>query len=747
MRYILLIMVVGWCINLGAFHSAEQIAHYTEQHLEEPEYDYATWLDTDYSTFRKQSRPSFFDNVKHFFGFSNYHFIKSSAALKALEEINQQRASHENSHYALSVTCAQNSQWYVYGNLAGALHSLQEYIQWLIDQGLLTNELVITKPNVFLLFNGNAVDKGPYNLETLLVIIALMKANPQQVFYCKGEHETNKYWHDFGLMREVKALANKNSLLLSRLIDSIDTFFSTLPLALFISTKTKPEDVIRISYFGREDELYNIIDPIVPEQPCTGLTISSIDLSQKASAQDATTSDVRAVIMGDRPYEPRAFSGLGMLGQDMGATVWSVLSSPIIAHQTFLNFNYDAFALLNVSDSIDTSTITLYRQARPDRAGFTELKTHNIVSRFSPDSPYFNNHKEPIKIGSTMALIRGWPVLGQHIKRGISVRVTQQNEQGGIDGHPIRFFVYNDDHIPNNTRTLVYNMVQKGIDIFGLGMGSANLGVYKDLLREKKVISLFPVTGAPQFRTAENDGIIFLRPSYALESKLLVRYLVQEYGIRKFAFFYQDDVYGTGPLQGAHKALQELGINDWIDIPYTRGATDLSVEAKKIKQEQPEALGFFSVAQQTQDLIRQIGVDSLASVKLFAISPLADESFRAFINQLGLQVTYSSAVPNPTQSDLVIAQEYREQMNKNNYSYDTASFESYIAVSIIIEMFKDMQPPFTKEKLLEKIISLKDYPFKGLVLTYDPQERDLSQPVWIETESDKPWIKYSKELS
>jgi len=720
---------------------------YSEKHIEEPEFDNATWLDTDYSSFRKQSYNSFFNSVKEFFGIKTNIFVKSNVVVTALNEINEQRKDLLHSRSTISITCADNSNWYIYGNIAGALHSLNQYIQWLISQELLTENFALTKPNVFLVFNGNAVDKGPYNLETLLVIIALIHANPDQVFYCKGEHETDKYWHDFGLMREIKALAHSNKKLLVTIIDTIDSFFSTLPLALFISTTNKPNDIMRISYYGREDEMQNIHDPIArTDEFCKQLTIQTNDISNNSLSKNQPHVDMRAIIMGDRPYEPRAFSGLGLLGQDMGATVWSVLSSPIIAHQTFLQFNYDAFALLSITDSIDSSTLSLYRQARPERTGFELYKTHNVVSRFTSDSPYFSQPpKEPIKIGSTMALIRGWPVLGQHIKRGITVRVTQQNENGGINGHPLRFYIYNDDHSPNLTRSLVYDMVNKGIDIFGLGMGSANLGVYKDLLSEKKVISLFPVTGAPQFRTPENEGILFLRPSYAQEAQLLINYLVKEYGIRKFAFFYQDDVYGTGPLEGAHKALKALGITEWIDIPYTRGATDLRVEAKKIKQEQPEALGFFSVSQQTQDLIRQIGVDTLASVKLFAISPLADEAFRSFIKQLGLHVTYSSAVPNPTQSELEIAQEYRDQMDKNNYPYDTASFESYIAVSIMIDMLQKMEPPYTKEKILAELQKLRNYPFKGLVLTFDAQEQDLSQPIWIETETNKPWIKYQKQ--
>ena len=265
------------------------------------------------------------------------------------------------------------------------------------------------------------------------------------------------------------------------------------------------------------------------------------------------------------------------------------------------------------------------------------------------------------------------------------------------------------------------------------------------MFKTKDIAVLFPVTGTSQFRKPELKGVVHFRGTYTDEVEALVETLISEYGVKKLALFYQDDAYGKGPFQAAQKILQKHGITKLIELPYTRAAVDFSKQATKIKQEQPEAIGFFSTAQATQELIRQTGIETLANKKLFGISFLGEESFRRFIKKKGLSVLFGAVVPNPRTSTLPIVQEYRNIMDKNNYPYDLFSLEAYITTSILVEISKDIEPPITAQKILKKLESLHHYPYKGLTLTFDPYTRSLARYIWLETGNEEEWMK--KEIT
>jgi len=117
------------------------------------------------------------------------------------------------------------------------------------------------------------------------------------------------------------------------------------------------------------------------------------------------------------------------------------------------------------------------------------------------------------------------------------------------------------------------------------------------------------------------------------------------------------------------------------------------------------------------------------------------QAFQKFLQDRGVNFLPTSVVPDPFTSDLEIAREHRERMKARGLSPTTNSLEGYIAAELFVDAVKHLDPPFTKEKMLGYFESLKDYKFKGLSLTFNPQRRDLSQHVWLRTFEGK-WIIY-----
>ena len=76
--------------------------------------------------------------------------------------------------------------------------------------------------------------------------------------------------------------------------------------------------------------------------------------------------------------EPKGIPGLGLLDQEGGAMTWAILSAPIMPYQTYYNFFYDAFGVIDVTIPITDSTITLYNQNINKKDGFKKNVPLNL---------------------------------------------------------------------------------------------------------------------------------------------------------------------------------------------------------------------------------------------------------------------------------------------------------------------------------------------------------------------------------
>jgi hypothetical protein len=61
------------------------------------------------------------------------------------------------------------------------------------------------------------------------------------------------------------------------------------------------------------------------------------------------------------------------------------------------------------------------------------------------------------------------------------------------------------------------------------------------------------------------------------------------------------------------------------------------------------------------------------------------------------------------------------------------TFEGFINSSILAMSLENIEPPFTKEKILAELESIRNLNFKGLKLNFNPETRELSNHVWIDT--------------
>ena len=591
-----------------------------------------------------------------------------------------------------------DSNVYVWGNLHGSLHTLVRSLDWLHKQNIISQELIISKPDTYFVFYDSVLYDSVYGLETLLLVGLLQERNPQSVIYVKDSYEQKNNWQNHTLQIQLQEILGYKFHITKDLNYAINNFF---------------------------DSLVKHVDFITP----SGTTLSITTDSQLRIKHDTLTSQSVAIGTMHGPVKYLKQPGIYLLEQQYGIPTWLVVSTSNTTADT------GGFAVINLASSIAQSTISFLQK---NDEQFEQTQQFNLVTGGNPGIT--TTISNPVTFGSTMSLDLGVPAMGKSVQSGILAYINQINQSGGIDNKLVKLVVLNDNYIPYLARQNIEKLLKEAIDTIILPIGSPTLTAYLDLVEQQKIAVLFPITGSAEFRKPTLTNLINYRASYGDEMSVVVDYLVKEFGLRKFAFFYQDDAFGKSALGPAHQALQKHGITEWVDIPYTRGSVLLQEQVTKIKELQPEALGLLSTANSTKELIRLIGVNNLTGTKLFGVSFLGEETFRYFTHSAGLSVIYGAVVPNPHTSNLPIVTEYRAAMDALKNRYNNFSLEAYICGAILADVISTLTKPITKEKIIKALEALNHHNVKGIPLTFNPNTRTISSNVWIETGKTDKWI-------
>lgn len=734
----LLILVSSYYSFVSAFTLTE-IEEYAARVAEFPKADIISWYATDYTSYNYTIMPNPVFRIINKLGFFNDNFtpMQFRRLLKSnLERITQQGT---NNTLVTTITCNEPCRWFVWSSLFAAFHSLVRSLSYLHEQKIIDDDLKIVDPSYYFVFHGDAIDRGPYSMQVLIVILALTEKNPHQVFYVEGTHESRNNWRNHSLAWQVSQFSNAYHLKTAKLLDLMSTYFATLPHSLLINTVAEPKNILLFNSKGLNSNWPELVSLkyITPQTP--GITYHS---TSTVSESEKDTLAIQAVIQTDNWKQPRALDGLGLLDQSYGATAWAVFSSPTEVHRTHLKFNYDAFAVIDIADTLSHSTITLYNRSldQVDNV-FTQHEPYNILTQRM--GKLATALEENITLGSSMSLFQGVPVMGRASKLGVSLAINNANRTNFIDNIHIRLDIRNDNYTPNLARQNINTFLNDAITSLILTpIGSPTLAAYRDLIVQDKILVLFPVTGGSQFHQPELKGIVHLCGTYKDEVQALMEHIIKEYQITDFAFFYQDDDYGQGPLQTAHEIIEQNSLTKSLDLGYIRGNIDFYEQIQKIKSSQVESIGFFATSQAAMEFIRQLGMEGISNKILFGISFLADHSFRYFMKRRGLNILLGARVPNPNTSQLPIVQEYRAAMDEYNYLYDVFSLECYMATQFTLECIKNSKGDTNniKPTLQKYIESLDNFNFKGLNLTFNPQTRTLGKYIWLETDDEHEWI-------
>jgi branched-chain amino acid transport system substrate-binding protein len=178
------------------------------------------------------------------------------------------------------------------------------------------------------------------------------------------------------------------------------------------------------------------------------------------------------------------------------------------------------------------------------------------------------------------------------VARGSGLFFKGINDEGGIHGRKIKYFLRDDGYQPAKTKAFGTEMVEQ-IGVFGM-VGCVGVGPgmsVRDYYTENKVLMVsFGCSGVTNWIHPFNKYIFPIYPLYVDEAYALTRYFYENLKLTKVAMFYQNDDYGKQGLEGVERYEKEKGLKVVAAVSAEVTDRDLSSHALKLKDSGAQAV-------------------------------------------------------------------------------------------------------------------------------------------------------------
>jgi ABC-type branched-subunit amino acid transport system substrate-binding protein len=171
------------------------------------------------------------------------------------------------------------------------------------------------------------------------------------------------------------------------------------------------------------------------------------------------------------------------------------------------------------------------------------------------------------------------------VARGTGVYFQLINSEGGINGRKIKYYMRDDGYNPNRTKAIAKELWEKEkIWGFACGVGTSPGMAVMPYIIKNNIPWVGMATGSTHWAYPPKKTIFAVYPNYPEEARILTSYAIDTLGKKKIAFFYQNDDYGKGGLEGAVAELKKRGMKLAADVPVEVGETDLASHVIKMKK-------------------------------------------------------------------------------------------------------------------------------------------------------------------
>jgi ABC-type branched-subunit amino acid transport system substrate-binding protein len=365
------------------------------------------------------------------------------------------------------------------------------------------------------------------------------------------------------------------------------------------------------------------------------------------------------------------------------------------------------------------------------------IEEETVVGPAAPAHPVATPGVSPteILIGSSLALGGHASFLGTQYLHGALSLIEEINNEGGIHHRKIRLIAYDDGYDPPrcvaNTKRLIHK--DKVFALFCY-VGTPTSVKIIDIVEENKIPLLGLFTGADKLRFPFRHYIFNVRSSYYQETNAVVRYFIEEKGLRRIAVFYQYDDYGFDGLKGTQIALQKYGLSPVAMGSFLRGTLEIEDALDKIQASEAQAVIMVGTYSPCAKFIKE-SRDRDFNPLFHNVSFVGADKLVEELGVAGEGVIITQVVPPPTERILLPASEQYSRLLSLYYPQDTpnfVSFEGFVNARILVDALRRAGREITREGFIRALESIRDhYVGIGSVINFGPRDHQGMDDVYL----------------
>jgi ABC-type branched-subunit amino acid transport system substrate-binding protein len=320
------------------------------------------------------------------------------------------------------------------------------------------------------------------------------------------------------------------------------------------------------------------------------------------------------------------------------------------------------------------------------------------------------------------------------VARGSGLLFSIVNEQGGINGRKIKYFIRDDQYNPAQTKAAVKELVEReGVFAFVGGVGAACGMAVKDYLAQNKVIWVCPSTSVSEYIQPVNPYLFAAYPLYEDESSVLTKYVVDKLKFKKIAFLYQNDIYGKTGLEGCRQRMTALKMKLVEEISVEPGEKDVSSQVLRLKKSGAEAVIMW--------VTPTIAVITLKTSATLGFKPqwvtsnsLSDYGLMNKISGGMWEGVITGAFTHSPDSNLPLIVKYREAAKRLAPEERWGSFfmAGMLFAEPLVEALRRTGPNLSTEACLKQLNSMKNFQGIGAPITWTPTQHQGTDSVQIQ---------------
>jgi branched-chain amino acid transport system substrate-binding protein len=320
------------------------------------------------------------------------------------------------------------------------------------------------------------------------------------------------------------------------------------------------------------------------------------------------------------------------------------------------------------------------------------------------------------------------------VARGSDILFKIVNDEGGINGRKIKYFIRDDQYNPAQTKAAVKELVEReGIFAFVGGVSAACGMAVKDYLAENKIIWVGPSTAIVEYVFPVNPYIFAIYPLYEDEASILTKYAVEKLKAKKIAFFYQNDAYGKSGLTGAKARMTALKMKLVEEISVEPGEKDLSSQMLRLKNS-----GADLVIMWVNPTSAAIALKTSSTIgfkpQWVSSNTLSDYPLMNKITGGLWEGVITGAFALPPDSDTPLLKKYREATKKYapEERWGTFYMAGILYAEPLIDAIKKAGPKLSTEAVLKQLNSIKNFQGIGPLINWSPAVHQGTDSVMIQ---------------